>query len=117
MKNLEWQKYRAMDAGYMFVPRCLLQTPSLPKSAAIVYAAIVDDDMDGDGVITVKKSRLARKTGYSERQVSSALNILIDADLLEPEPDRTGRANIYRLTERIIPPKRSQSTSFSRSGQ
>ena len=31
----------------------LLQTPSLPKSAAIIYAAIVDDDMDGDGVIAV----------------------------------------------------------------
>ena len=105
MKNTEWLEYHYQDEGYLFVPRCLLQTPSLPNSAAIVYAAIVDDDDDRDGVIRVRQSRLARRTGYSRQQVQRAIRILIDADLLEPEPDRTGRANIYRLTCSILPKK------------
>lgn len=106
-KNTDWQRQYALDAGYMFVPRCLLQTPSLPKSAAIIYAAIVVDDMDGDGVIAVKIARLAKKTGYTERLIGHVIGLLIDADLPEPEPDRKGRANIYRLMTRIIPLKRN----------
>lgn len=106
LKNPEWYEKYEQDAGYLFVPRCLLQTKSLPTSAAIVYAAIADDDLDGDGVIVVRQTRIVQRTGISRQQVNKAIAILIAADLLEPEPDRTGRANVYRLTTRILPPKK-----------
>lgn len=86
------------------------------ESAPIIYAAIVDDDMDGDGVITVKIARLAKKAGYTERLIGHVIGLLIDADLPEPEPDRTGRANIFRLMTRIIPLKRNAITKSPQNG-
>lgn len=105
MRPAEWMvNFKACDK-YLAVPVCLLQTKSLPASAAIVYAAIADEDSDDDGEIRLKHAKIMQKTGYSRRQVLYAIDALIAADLLEPEPDRTGRANIYRLTTRLLPPK------------
>ena len=105
MRVADWMELYAADGGYLSVPVCLLQSELLPVSAAIVYAAIADEDDDDDGAVIVKHRKLMQKTGYSRRQVLYAIDALIAADLLEPEPDRTGRANIYRLTTRLLPPK------------
>ena len=90
------------DGNFLPVPRCLLQAEELTVSAALVYAAIADEDIDGDGVVRIQHKLIAVKTGYKPTQIKKAIKELIAAELLEPE--RTGRANIYRLTVRLLPP-------------
>lgn len=103
MQHREWMDLYADDAGYIAVPQCLLRS-ELPNAAAIVYAVIARD-ADEDGVLRIAHKRITQMTGYSDRQIRYAIKALIEADLIEPEPERTGRANIYRLTTRLIPYK------------
>lgn len=103
MKHQEWMSLYGEDSGFLLVPQCLLRS-NLPNAAAIVYAVIARD-ADEEGVLRISHRRISEMTGYSDRQIIRAINALIEADLLEPEPERTGRANIYRLTVRLIPYK------------
>lgn len=102
----EWMGLYGEDSGFLLVPQCLLRS-ELPNAAAIVYAVIARD-ADEDGVLRIAHKRITQMTGYSDRQIRYAIKALIEADLIEPEPERTGRTNIYRLTTRLIPykPKR-----------
>ena len=108
MATPDWLERYDEDAGFLIVPKCLLQCKGITKSAAIVYAAIAAEDDDADDVVCVKQSKIVKITGYSRRQVISAIESLIREDLLEPEPDRTGRSNIYRLTHRITPRRKQK---------
>lgn len=103
LQHHDWMDLYADNAGYLAVPQCLLRS-SLPNAAAIVYAVIARD-ADEDGVLRISHKHITQQTGYSRRQIINALNALIEADLIEPEPERTGRGNIYRLTIRLIPYK------------
>lgn len=99
----EWMGLYGEDDRFLLVPQCLLRS-ELPNAAAIVYAVIARD-ADEEGVLRISQKRIGQMTGYSRMQISRAINALIEADLIEPEPERTGRANIYRLTTRLIPYK------------
>lgn len=103
-KVLDWMGRFRDDGNFLPVPRCLLQAEELTVSAALVYAAIADEDIDGDGVVRIQHKLIAVKTGYKPTQIKKAIKELTAAELLEPEPERTGRANIYRLTVRLLPP-------------
>ena len=103
-KVLDWMGRFRDDGNFLPVPRCLLQAEELTVSAALVYAAIADEDIDGDGVVRIQHKLISVKTGYKPTQIKKAIKELIAAELLEPEPERTGRANIYRLTVRLLPP-------------
>lgn len=103
MQAPEWAEIYALDRRYIAVPLCLLQAHDLPVSAAIVYAAIADEDEGNDLLVRIRQSRIAEKTGYKLAQVKRALEALTQAGLIQPV--RTGRASIYRLTCRILPPK------------
>lgn len=103
MKAPEWMELHALDRRYIAVPLCLLQTNDLPTSAAIIYGVICNEDSDDDGEVRIQQKRIAEMTGYKLAQVKRALEALTQAGLIQPV--RTGRASIYRLTCRILPPK------------
>ena len=96
----EWRKRYEEDKCFLAVPRCLLGVVS--TSAALVYSAIVNEDIDCDNVVLMKQSKISQITGITDRQVRRAISELITYDLIEPEPERTGKGNIYRITVRLL---------------
>lgn len=100
----DWRDLYGQDDRYLPVPRCLMQSGEITTSAAIVYAAIADYDIDGDQIAEIQQGDIMRITGLSRRTVVNAVKELIALDLIEPEPERTGRGNVYHITVRLLPP-------------
>lgn len=117
MQRSDWMVRYMVEPGFLMVPICLLNEKTLPVSAAIVYAAMVYEDSDSDNTVCVKNSKLMRKTGYGMRQVLRAIAALTAAGLLTLDEPRSGRANTYHLTARLLPPKRSSAAADLRNDQ
>ncbi len=104
MDEMDWRTLMDKNDNYLPVPCCLLAVDGVTVSAALVYAAIADDDVDGDNISKIGHGEIIRKTGLSRRKVIDAVKELVKLHLIEPEPVRTGRGNVYRITIRLLPP-------------
>ena len=100
----DWRDLYEQDERFLPIPRCLIQSGKITISAAIVYAVLADYDIDGDNIAEMQQADIMQITGLSRSTVQRSLDELIALDLIEPEPERTGRGNVYHITVRLLPP-------------
>ena len=100
--------------AWIRLPLAILSDERLTKADTVVLALVIDIINDKPQA-EISRLKLAELSKYNEKTVRRAIQHLVECNYIAVE--RTGRANVYKLTKAVLQPKQRKNNNSDKKNE